>query len=113
VRGVRTYREILTPSLRDPTSPLRGEVGVRGAFVRILIRSTLCKLVPHDRGAFHHRTHLAVGDGAGQIFHAAIGRDHDPLSRNERERRADALRDCLRALNGGRGEIDDAENDRL
>src|SRR6266545_6741342 len=75
--GVGTYREILTPSpgsLCDPTSPLRGEVRARCPFVRILIRSTLCKLVPHDRGALRHGAHLAVGNLAREIFHAAIRR---------------------------------------
>src|SRR5947199_6766417 len=114
--GVGTYREILTPSpgsLRLPTSPLRGEVGVRCPLVRILIRSTRCKLTPHDCCAFGHGAHFAGSNPTRQIFHAAIRRDHDPLGRNDRERRADALRDRRRALDGGRGEIDDAQDDRL
>src|SRR5262245_3900968 len=100
--GVRTYREILNPSpgsLCDPTSPLRGEVKARGPLVRIIDPLTLCKLVPHDRGAFDHGAHLAKGNLAREIFHAAVGRDHDPLGRNERERRADVRGHRLRALN--------------
>src|SRR5262245_20877213 len=75
--------------------------------------STSFKLLSHDCGAVDHRFHLPEGDLARKIFHAAVGRYDDPLRRNERQRRPDARRDCLRRLDGRVGKIDDAKDDGL
>src|SRR5262249_43825124 len=78
-----------------------------------ILNSASREVPSHERRAFRPGAHLALTDVAREIFHAAVGRDHDALGWDERKRRADALRDRLCAFDRGRGKVDDAENDNL
>src|SRR5216683_2283445 len=55
-------------------------------------------LVKHDSRAFDHRFELPERDVARQILHPAIGRDYEPLGRNDLERGANSVGHHIRRL---------------
>ncbi len=50
------------------------------------------KFAPHQRRAVRHRLHLAEGDRARQVFHAAIRRHDHPIRRQRHRARAGCAR---------------------
>ena len=64
----------------------------------LVLRQHGLKSGAHERGALDHRLHFAERHLARQIFHAAIGRDHQPLGRHIGKRLADARGDDFRRL---------------
>src|SRR6266849_226374 len=58
-------------------------------------------LVKHDSRAFDHRFELPERDVARQILHPAIGRDDEPLGRNDLERGANSVGHHIRRLDSG------------
>ncbi len=77
-----------------------------------LVREDL-QLVTQDRGGSGHRAHLALGAGARQVLHPAVGRDRDLVRRREGEGSAYAVRDERGGLDLVGGEVDHAEDDPL
>src|SRR5262249_43560729 len=81
--------------------------------------STACSRDPSREGGPHgarggaERQELAEGGFARKIFHPAIGRQDEPFRSDALEPGPDANRDLLGRLDGGIGEVDHTQDDRL
>jgi hypothetical protein len=62
-------------------------------------------------GAFDHSLQLPERNVARQIFHSAIGRDHQAIYANERKRSSNPRGNNLGRLHLMRGKIEHAEDD--
>src|SRR3954447_21834730 len=71
------------------------------------------ELGAEDGGGAGHRSHLALGAGAGEVLHPAVGGDRDLVGRRVVERPAYSVGDQLGRLDLVVREVDDAEDDRL
>ena len=75
------------------------------------VRLIAALFLTYNIRTLHHRLHFPECHLARQVFHAAIGRDHNVTGGSMRQRLTDPRGDNLGSLDGYIGQIEDTKDD--